>query len=52
MNQILAILEKKKLITHEEAEALAEYFSHAPQATHYKDALYDINKVLESVQPK
>lgn len=50
MNQYLALLELKKIITPEEALALAQYLANAPQSTRYSDALYDIGKVLETAQ--
>lgn len=48
MNLILAVLEVKGIISHEEAEKLAEYSSHAPQSSRYKDMLEAVKKLTDT----
>lgn len=47
-NVLLAILEKKGIITNDEAYKIADYLQTATQSTFYKDAELAIDKLLKS----
>jgi hypothetical protein len=48
LNLILALLEAKKVITHEEAEEVSGYLERGIQSSYYKDAQATIKKLLDT----
>jgi hypothetical protein len=47
LNIIVALLETKGIITHDEAEKLVAYLANSPQPTDYRDAISEVKLLLK-----
>lgn len=47
MNLLIAVLEAKGIISHDEAMRLVENLNNAPQATFYTDALATVKRLTD-----
>ena len=48
-NYILALLELKKIVTHKEAEQLADHLANKPLASYYSEALSEVKKLIDKL---